>query len=250
MLELQDVSAILPSGQKIFQKISLTLQPQEICGLIGPNGAGKTTLFSVILGLIPHNQGIISLNGLNLSWLSPEKRMFHGLGYLPQDGSLFHELSVIENIECLLECKEPHLSRTERRHKIAKLLDDIGLQDVSHKRSITLSGGQKRRLEFARLIAIHPKYILLDEPFAGVDPRSIEEIQEHIQKLKSYNIGIMISDHNLSATLNICDRVHVLVDGHIIASDLPEKIIANDTIRTIYLGNKLSDQLIPHTQAC
>jgi lipopolysaccharide export system ATP-binding protein len=240
MLTLIDLSKTLPSGIPLLKHISLELHPQEISGLLGPNGAGKTTLFSVLLGLAPLSSGQIFFNHIPISTLSPEKRVSMGIAYLPQEGSLFQELSAFENLACVLEYRQIHLSKKVRMEVIAQSLEDIGLSDVAHKKVLLLSGGQKRRLEFARLLASDPQYVLLDEPFAGVDPRSIEDIQQHIIVLKKHAIGILISDHNIAATLGICDKAHLMIDGAIIASGTPQDLLQDPSLKDRYFGQSFA----------
>ncbi len=241
MLTFIDIYKTLPAGVSLLKKISLDLPPHKISGLLGPNGAGKTTLFSVLLGLTPHSSGQIRWNNQVIDTLSPEKRVSLGLAYLPQEGSLFQELSAFENLACVLEYRQPNLSKQVRMDVIITALEDIGLADVAHKKVLFLSGGQKRRLEFSRLLASNPQYVLLDEPFAGVDPRSIEEIQQQILTLKSHSIGILISDHNISATLGICDQAYLMIEGEIIASGTPEVLLKDRSLKERYFGQSYSN---------
>ncbi len=245
MLTLINLSKTLPSGLPLLKKISLDIHPREISGLLGPNGAGKTTLFSVLLGLDPHSSGHILFNQEPIGNLSPEKRVSMGIAYLPQEGSLFQELSAFDNLACVLEYRQIHLSKKNRTEVITQALEEIGLSDVAHKKALLLSGGQKRRLEFARLLASNPQYVLLDEPFAGVDPRSIEDIQQHIIALKNHAIGILISDHNIVATLGICDRAHLMIDGAIIASGAPHDLLQNPSLKDCYFGKSFSKVGLP-----
>jgi lipopolysaccharide export system ATP-binding protein len=239
IIEICGMSKTLPTGISLLREITLTLHKNEITGLLGPNGAGKTTLFSVLLGLMPHSEGKILFKNDSIDHLSPEQRITLGISYLPQEGSLFQELSAFENLGCLLEYRFHNLSKSIRREMIEKYLEDIGLESVAHKKVLLLSGGQKRRLEFARLLASNPQYVLLDEPFAGVDPRAIEDIQQHILTLKSHAIGILISDHNIAATLGICDRAHLMIDGAIIASGTPKELMKDSSLKERYFGNSV-----------
>lgn len=237
MLQLLNISKSFSNqGAPLLEGIGFSLPKKEIHGLLGPNGAGKTTLFSMILGLIPTHSGFITLDDLSLNGLSPSKRLKAGLSYLPQESSLFGDLSVFENIECVLEGRGLYLSRQERLAKAKQLLERVGLDADYQKLARYLSGGQKRRLEFARLLATEPKYVLLDEPFAGVDPKSIKEIQHQILLLKSHAIGILLSDHNVEATLTICDQAHILMDGRILASGKPEELRQNKLVQEYYLA--------------
>ena len=241
MLTLIDIYKKIPSGVSLLKKISLDLHPHEISGLLGPNGAGKTTLFSVLLGLTPHSSGQILFNNKPIDALSPEQRVSLGIAYLPQEGSLFQELSAFENLACVLEYRQPNLSKKLRMDIIIQALETIGLADVAHKKVLLLSGGQKRRLEFSRLLASNPQYVLLDEPFAGVDPRSIEDIQQHILALKNHAIGIMISDHNIAATLGICDNAHLMIGGEIVASGAPTILLQDGSLKERYFGQSYSN---------
>lgn len=236
MISLLDVSKTLPSGSALIKTISLELQSNEISGLLGPNGAGKTTLFSLLLGLSSLSSGDIFFEKTCITKMPPEKRIALGIAYLPQEGALFQELSVFENLACVIEARQKKLALRSRIELVDQFLEKSGLTSVAHKKVFLLSGGQKRRLEFARLLASNPKYILLDEPFAGVDPRSIEDIQKHILFLKQNNIGILISDHNISATLEICDNAHLMIDGTIIASGRPDDLLSNKMLCDKYFG--------------
>lgn len=237
MLQLLDVSKTFNAhGPCLLEGISFALPEREVHALLGPNGSGKTTLFSMILGLLPTHSGMISLNDIELNSFSPSKRLRSGLSYLPQESSLFGDLTVFQNIECVLEGRDKKLSREDRRLKTEQLLERVGLGEQHHKMARYLSGGQKRRLEFARLLATEPKYVLLDEPFAGVDPKSIKEIQHQILLLKSHAIGILISDHNIDATLTICDKAHILIEGRLLASGTPEELRANELVQQYYFA--------------
>lgn len=241
MLQLMDVSkAFTRNGALLLDGISFSLPEKEVHALLGPNGSGKTTLFSMILGLLPTHTGLISLNDIVLNSFSPSKRLKTGLSYLPQESSLFGDLSVFQNIECVLEGRDHKIPPQDRARKTDQLLERVGLTEQSQKMARYLSGGQKRRLEFARLLATEPKYVLLDEPFAGVDPKSIKEIQRQILLLKEHAIGILISDHNIDATLDICDKAHILIDGRLLASGTPDELRANVLVQEYYFSGESS----------
>lgn len=241
MLQLMDVSkAFTRNGALLLDGISFSLPEKEVHALLGPNGSGKTTLFSMILGLLPTHTGVISLNDIVLNSFSPSKRLKTGLSYLPQESSLFGDLSVFQNIECVLEGRDHKIPPQDRARKTDQLLERVGLTEQSQKMARYLSGGQKRRLEFARLLATEPKYVLLDEPFAGVDPKSIKEIQRQILLLKEHAIGILISDHNIDATLDICDKAHILIDGRLLASGTPDELRTNALVQEYYFSGESS----------
>jgi lipopolysaccharide export system ATP-binding protein len=235
MLELQNISKKFDSTQ-LIKDVSLTLSRGEVKGLLGPNGAGKTTLFSMIIGLVPPTTGKVLLDGLEISSLSASERIHRGLCYLPQESSLFLDMSVLDNILCVLELKGK-LSSKQRYEEAMFLLETMNIQHLVSKKSILLSGGQRRRVEFARLLASKPHYVLLDEPFAGVDPLSIDDIQEQIKILQTHHIGILISDHNVEATLDICDSSYVMSQGQIIAQGSKDEIYNNEKAQEFYFGS-------------
>ena len=206
----------------------------EIVGLLGPNGAGKTTSFYQVVGLIKPDSGSVYLNDTNITKLPMYKRAQMGIGYLPQEASVFRKLSVEDNITAVLEMTQ--LSKEEQKNKLEALLDEFRLQHVRKNNGDTLSGGERRRTEIARALAVDPKFILLDEPFAGVDPIAVEDIQAIIAKLKFKNIGILITDHNVNETLSICDRAYLLIDGTIFKHGTAEELASDDQVRRLYLG--------------
>ena len=221
-------------SRTVVNKVSFTVSQGEIVGLLGPNGAGKTTSFYQVVGLIKPDQGDVFLNDLNITKLPMYKRAQMGIGYLPQEASVFRKLSVEDNIMAVLEMTK--LGKKERREKQESLLNELRLQHVRKNNGDTLSGGERRRTEIARALAVDPKFILLDEPFAGIDPIAVEDIQSIIEKLKSKNIGILITDHNVHETLSITDRAYLIVDGKILMSGTADELAANETVRRVYLG--------------
>lgn len=234
MLELHNLSKKI-EDHEVIKDMSFQLAPGEIKGLLGPNGAGKTTLFSIMIGLLRPSKGWISLDGRSINKLTPSQRILQGLCYLPQESSLFTQLSVLNNIECALELRGMS-NKQQRLAHAHKLLKVLNIESLSDKKTLLLSGGQRRRVEFARLLACQPRFVLLDEPFAGVDPLSIEDIQEQIKILQQHNIGVLISDHNIHATLAVCQSAHVMVHGDIVASGTKEDLYANKTVKESYLG--------------
>ena len=215
--------------------ISLSVARGEIIGLLGPNGAGKTTSFYMIVGLIKADDGVIKLDGVTITGKPMHERARLGVGYLPQEASVFRKLSVADNIMAILELKRD-LSKADRRGRLEQLLDEFHLQGVRAQIGERLSGGERRRVEIARALASEPKFILLDEPFAGVDPISVGEIKAMIRDLAQRNIGVLITDHNVRETLDICDRAYIVNEGHIIADGNTESILSNEKVRNVYLG--------------
>ncbi len=221
-------------SRTVVNKVSFNVEQGEIVGLLGPNGAGKTTSFYQVVGLIKPDQGEVFLGDQNISKLPMYKRAQMGIGYLPQEASVFRKLSVEDNIIAVLEMTR--LSKLEQREKLEKLLDEFRLTNVRKNNGDTLSGGERRRTEIARALAVDPKFVLLDEPFAGVDPIAVEDIQEIIARLKYKNIGILITDHNVNETLSICDRAYLLIDGKIFKHGTAEELAADEQVRRLYLG--------------
>ncbi len=215
--------------------ISLNVQSGEIVGLLGPTGAGKTTSFYLIVGLIKADSGSIELDGKVITDSAMHVRARAGLGYLPQEASVFRKLSVADNIKAILELREA-LSRDERNERLEELLDEFHLQGVRAQLGERLSGGERRRVEIARVLASDPKFVLLDEPFAGVDPISVGDIKTMISDLASRRIGVLITDHNVRETLDICDRAYIVNQGNIIAEGDTTAILSNETVRNVYLG--------------
>jgi lipopolysaccharide export system ATP-binding protein len=215
--------------------ISLAVARGEIIGLLGPNGAGKTTSFYMIVGLIKADSGVIELDGKAITSKPMHERARLGVGYLPQEASVFRKLSVADNILAILELKR-ELSKADRRGRLEQLLDEFHLQGVRTQVGERLSGGERRRVEIARALASEPKFILLDEPFAGVDPISVGEIKAMIRDLARRQIGVLITDHNVRETLDICDRAYIVNEGHIIADGNTDAILSNEKVRSVYLG--------------
>ncbi len=221
-------------GRTVVKQVSVNVNQGEIVGLLGPNGAGKTTTFYMVVGLIKPDQGHVYLNDQDITKLPMYKRAQMGIGYLPQEASVFRKLSVEDNIMAVLEMTK--LTKGERQHKLETLLDEFNLHHVRKNNGDSLSGGERRRTEIARALAVDPKFILLDEPFAGVDPIAVEDIQTVVAKLKYKNIGILITDHNVNETLSICDRAYLLIEGKIFQHGTAEELADNEQVRRLYLG--------------
>ena len=221
---------------RAVKSVSLELHSQEIVGLLGPNGSGKTTTFHVIVGLLKADSGRIELNGSDISKLPVHKRAQLGIGYLPQAASVFRKLSVEDNIMAAIEI-QPHLSHREKTNRVERLIDELQLHAVRKQTAISLSGGERRRVEIARLLAIKPTFMLLDEPFAGIDPISISEVQKLTLQFKEQGIGLLITDHNVRETLKICDRAYIIHSGEVLTQGVPSDILKNKTVRDIYLGS-------------
>jgi len=221
-------------SRTVVNNVSFNVKQGEIVGLLGPNGAGKTTSFYQVVGLVKPDQGEVFLNDINITKMPMYKRAQMGIGYLPQEASVFRKLSVEDNISSVLEMTK--LSKAEQKAKLEVLLDEFRLQQVRKNNGDTLSGGERRRTEIARALAVDPKFVLLDEPFAGVDPIAVEDIQAIVAKLKFKNIGILITDHNVNETLSICDRAYLLIDGKIFEHGTAEELAANEQVRRLYLG--------------
>ena len=222
-------------GLQVVNKVDITVSSGEVVGLLGPNGAGKTTCFYMVVGLVRRDGGEIRLNGADISDLPMHERARLGIGYLPQEPSIFRKLSVEENIYAVLEA-QPKLTSTERRQRTDELLEEF---NITHKRKnlgISLSGGERRRAEIARAVAIKPSFILLDEPFAGIDPISVGDIQQIISHLRDSGIGVLITDHNVRETLGICDRAYIISEGRVLTSGTPGEVLAHPEVRKVYLG--------------
>jgi len=226
--------------REVVNDVSFTVNSGEIVGLLGPNGAGKTTCFYIVCGLVRSNKGEVFLNHKSIGHMPMHKRANLGLGYLPQEPSIFRKLSVADNIMAVLEINKS-LSTKQRKHRLEELLSGLNVEHVRHIKGITLSGGERRRVEIARSLAMDPKFLLLDEPFAGIDPISVGEIQEIIYQLRDKGIGILITDHNYREMLDTCNRSYVLHSGKIIAQGGKESILANDDVKKVYLGETISE---------
>ncbi len=221
-------------GRTVVNNVSIEVRQGEIVGLLGPNGAGKTTTFYMVVGLIKPDEGSVFLNDLDITRFPMYKRAQMGIGYLPQEASVFRSLSVEDNILSVLEMTK--LTKQERLNKLEQLLDEFNLHHVRKNNGDSLSGGERRRTEIARALAVDPKFILLDEPFAGVDPIAVEDIQGVVARLKYKNIGILITDHNVNETLSICDRAYLLIEGKIFKHGTAEQLAEDEQVRRLYLG--------------
>ncbi|MFW5887798.1 MAG: LPS export ABC transporter ATP-binding protein, partial [Bacteriovoracia bacterium] len=222
------------SGRAVVNDVSLYVHNSEIVGLLGPNGAGKTTCFYMMVGLIKADEGSIKLMDKDVTKEPIHQRALQGVGYLPQEASVFRELTVEANIYAVLECRK--LSRSKRQFILEDLIKDFGLSHIRKSKGRELSGGERRRVEIARTLALEPKFVLLDEPFAGVDPLAVSDIQNIIKGLKNRNIGVLITDHNVRETLGIVDRAYIMSSGELLESGTPDEIINSEKARKFYLG--------------
>lgn len=225
--------------RRVVQDVSLEVVSGEVIGLLGPNGAGKTTSFYMIVGLVPSEAGEILLDGERISRLPIHRRAELGLSYLPQEASVFRKLSVEDNIRAVLELQKSDgkpLAREEIDKRLDTLLEELQIENLRENPALSLSGGERRRVEIARALASNPRFILLDEPFAGVDPIAVIEIQRIVRFLKARGIGVLITDHNVRETLDICDRAYIINQGSVLASGSPDDIINNESVRRVYLG--------------
>ena len=225
--------------REVVQDLSISIESGEVVGLLGPNGAGKTTAFYMIVGLIGCGRGRIILNGRDVTRLPVHRRARLGLGYLPQEASIFRKLSVADNIRSILQLRND-LHRAERQRVMEELIEELHIGHVRDSLGISLSGGERRRVEIARTLAANPKFILLDEPFAGVDPISVLDIQRIIRQLIQREIGVLITDHNVRETLGICGRAYILNNGALMASGSPAELLSNQSVRDVYLGQNFS----------
>ncbi|MBW2578687.1 MAG: LPS export ABC transporter ATP-binding protein [Deltaproteobacteria bacterium] len=222
-------------GQRdVVRSVDLEVKPAEVVGLLGPNGAGKTTTFNMVAGGVKPSSGEVLLGDTQITDLPMYRRARLGITYLPQEPSIFRKLSVADNVNAILETVEPN--RTVRRERLRELLAELSLTEKADLRGDTLSGGERRRVEITRALVLDPKFMLLDEPFAGIDPIAVIDIQKIIEQLKGKGIGIIITDHNVRETLSICDHAYIIKDGEIIRKGTPEEIAADDQVRQIYLG--------------
>ena len=223
----------------ILKEISISIKLDEITGLLGPNGAGKTTLFYILAGLTKPSNGLVLLNNTEITHLSLSSRADAGLVYLPQEPSIFRNLSVEDNLKSSLETK--FSSKLEIKRRINEIMEEFKISSLAKQKGRELSGGQRRRVEIARSVALNPKFIMLDEPFAGIDPLAIDDLKELIQKLTDKGLGILISDHNVKATTDICKKIFVISSGNIIAEGSSKKILNDETVRKVYLGDSFEN---------
>ena len=245
-MALSQASTLLAEGlqkrygsRTVVRDVSIEVKSGEVVGLLGPNGAGKTTSFYMIVGLVPLDGGSILLDGQKISGLPIHQRARMGLSYLPQDASVFRKLNVAENIQAVLELQEFEggpLSKKRIRERLDELLGELQITHLRNNPALSLSGGERRRVEIARALASHPKFILLDEPFAGVDPIAVGEIQRIVRFLRDRQIGVLITDHNVRETLGICDHAYIISEGSVLAEGKADEIIQNDEVRRVYLG--------------
>ena len=222
-------------NRDVVKNISLEVNGSEVVGLLGPNGAGKTTCFYMIVGLVPVDKGSIKLDNKNITALPLHARARLGIGYLPQEASVFRKLSVQDNILSILQTRD-ELSKDQKKQQLEELLDEFKVTHIRESLGMSLSGGERRRVEIARALATDPKFILLDEPFAGVDPISVIDIQRIINQLTHRGIGILITDHNVRETLGVCERAYIMSEGNLLAKGTPEEILKNQQVKQVYLG--------------
>jgi lipopolysaccharide export system ATP-binding protein len=225
--------------RQVVIDVSLEIKSGQIVGLLGPNGAGKTTCFYMIVGLVPQDKGQILIDDKDISKLPMHGRAKAGIGYLPQEASIFRKLTVYENILGILQTRKD-LSKKQREEKASQLLDEFHIQHIRDSHGMALSGGERRRVEIARALAMEPDFILLDEPFAGVDPISVSDIKHIVRHVRDRNIGVLITDHNVRETLDICEQAYIVGNGHIIASGSPEDVLKNEKVREVYLGDEFT----------
>jgi lipopolysaccharide export system ATP-binding protein len=224
-------------SRQVVRDVSLEVSRGQIVGLLGPNGAGKTTTFYMIVGLVPLDKGEIYIDQLDLTLQPMHERARHGIGYLPQEASVFRKLTVHENLMAILQTRK-ELSKDQREQQADDLLDEFNLNHIRNNLGMSLSGGERRRVEIARALAANPKFILLDEPFAGVDPISVSDIKKIIQQLKERDIGVLITDHNVRETLDVCEQAYIVSHGELIASGSAEEVLSNQKVRDVYLGDQ------------
>ncbi|KAB2824150.1 lipopolysaccharide ABC transporter ATP-binding protein [Aliivibrio finisterrensis] len=224
-------------SRKVVTDVSLTVESGKIVGLLGPNGAGKTTSFYMIVGLVSRDEGSITIDGVDISLQPMHNRSKMGIGYLPQEASIFRKLSVFDNIMAVLQTRKD-LSKAERLDKLEELLDEFNIQHIRNSNGMALSGGERRRVEIARALAANPKFILLDEPFAGVDPISVIDIKKIIQHLRDRGLGVLITDHNVRETLDVCEHAYIVSQGHMIANGTPDHVLNDEHVKRVYLGDQ------------
>lgn len=224
-------------NRKVVSDVSLSVESGQIVGLLGPNGAGKTTSFYMIVGLVARDEGTITIDDKDISILPMHSRAKMGIGYLPQEASIFRKLSVENNIMAVLETRN-ELTQEERQDRLEDLLDEFNIQHIRKSAGMALSGGERRRVEIARALAANPQFILLDEPFAGVDPISVIDIKKIIEHLRDRGLGVLITDHNVRETLDVCEKAYIVSQGHLIAEGTPEDVLNNEHVKQVYLGEQ------------
>ncbi len=224
-------------GRRVVEDVSVAIDSGQIVGLLGPNGAGKTTCFYMIVGIVPQDKGRVLIDDQDITRLPMHGRASKGIGYLPQEASIFRKLTVRENILAILETRKD-LNKAQRQAKVEELLAEFHVGHIANSLGMALSGGERRRVEIARALATDPSFILLDEPFAGVDPISVNDIKQIITHLKNRGIGVLITDHNVRETLDICEKAYIVSEGHIIAEGPPDQIINHAKVREVYLGQQ------------
>lgn len=224
-------------NRQVVQDVSLEVRAGEIVGLLGPNGAGKTTTFYMVVGLVRHDQGKIRIDNSDISLLPMHDRAQRGIGYLPQESSIFRRLSVYDNLMAVLQIRKD-LNNQQRKQIADELIAEFHIEHIRHSLGQSLSGGERRRVEIARALAVNPKFILLDEPFAGVDPISVIDIKKIIVNLKERGLGVLITDHNVRETLDVCERAYIVANGKMMASGAPTEVLENAEVKRVYLGEK------------
>ncbi|MEF1204533.1 LPS export ABC transporter ATP-binding protein [Photobacterium damselae] len=225
------------NGRKVVSDVSLQVESGKIVGLLGPNGAGKTTSFYMIVGLVARDEGSITIDDTDISLQPMHNRSRMGIGYLPQEASIFRRLSVHDNLMAVLQTRK-ELTKQERQDKLEELLDEFNIQHIRNSMGMALSGGERRRVEIARALAANPKFILLDEPFAGVDPISVIDIKKIIEHLRDRGLGVLITDHNVRETLDVCEHAYIVSQGQLIANGTPEQVLNDEHVKRVYLGDQ------------
>ena len=224
-------------NRKVVSDVGLEVKSGQIVGLLGPNGAGKTTSFYMIVGLVSRDEGTISIDETDISILPMHQRSRMGIGYLPQEASIFRKVSVEDNIMAVLQTRD-ELTKADKQNRLEELLDEFHIQHIRKSAGMALSGGERRRVEIARALAANPKFILLDEPFAGVDPISVIDIKKIIEHLRDRGLGVLITDHNVRETLDVCEHAYIVSQGHLIANGTPEEVLNNEQVKKVYLGEQ------------
>ena len=222
-------------GRQVVQNVSLQVATGQVVGLLGPNGAGKTTSFYMIVGLVPQDGGTVTIDQLDITATPMHQRARHGIGYLPQEASIFRRLTVEENLLGVLQLRS-ELNRAEQQEKMEALLEEFHIGHIRKNTGMSLSGGERRRVEIARALAVEPRFILLDEPFAGVDPISVIDIKRIIEHLRDRGLGVLITDHNVRETLDVCEKAYIVSHGNLIAEGTPAEVLQNEHVRQVYLG--------------